>query len=52
VKRKRKIEDIPVIKPEVTEHTINRYYCQNCKKTVEPIITDAMPNAQIGLKFL
>lgn len=51
-KRKRIIEDISVTRPEVTEHTINRYYCKNCRKTVEPIITEALPNAQIGLKFL
>lgn len=47
--RKRYIEDIPVdIVPEVTEHTIYRYYCPKCKKIVEPVVPDAMPNATIG----
>ena len=51
-KRKRYIEDIPNIKPEVTEHTINRYFCPRCKKNVEPKVTCALPRAQFGLRFL
>jgi transposase len=48
-KRKRVIEDIPEnITPEVTEHTIHRDYCPKCKKIVEPVVPDAMPNASIG----
>jgi transposase len=48
-KRTRVIEDIPEnITPEVTEHTIHRDYCPKCRKTVEPIVPDAMPNASIG----
>jgi transposase len=47
--RTRLIEDIPVdIKPEVTEHTIHRDYCPNCKKRVEPTVPDAMPGATLG----
>ena len=47
--RKRIIEDIPKnITPEVTEHTIHRDYCPKCKKIVEPVVPDAMPNASIG----
>jgi transposase len=47
--RKRISEDIPKdITPEVTEHTIHRDYCPKCKKIVEPIVPDAMPNASIG----
>jgi len=47
--RPRIIEDIPKdITPEVTEHTIHRDYCPKCKKIVEPIVPDAMPNASIG----
>jgi transposase len=47
--RTRLIEDIPKdIKPEVTEHTIHRDYCPQCRKNVEPVVPDAMPNAQIG----
>jgi transposase len=48
-KRTRIIEDIPEnITPEVTEHTIHRDYCPKCKKIVEPVVPDAMPNASIG----
>ncbi len=47
--RTRIIEDIPeVIEPAVTEHTIHRDYCPNCKKHVEPIVPDAMPKATLG----
>jgi transposase len=47
--RKRIIEDIPQqITPVVTEHTIHRDYCPGCKKHVEPVVPDAMPNATLG----
>jgi transposase len=47
--RKRIIEDIPEqITPVVTEHTIHRDYCPGCKKHVEPVVPDAMPNATLG----
>ena len=47
--RTRIIEDIPeVIEPVVTEHTIHRDYCPKCKKHVEPIVPDAMPQAMLG----
>jgi hypothetical protein len=32
----------------VTEHTIHRDYCPHCKKHVEPVVSDAMPNATLG----
>ena len=32
----------------VTEHTIHRDYCPACKKHVEPVVTDALPNANVG----
>jgi len=48
-KRTRIIEDIPEeIQPKVTEHTLWRDYCPNCKKHIEPVVTDAMPNAALG----
>ncbi len=48
-KRTRIIEDIPSqITPVVTEHTIHRDYCPACKKHVEPVVPDAMPNATLG----
>lgn len=47
--RTRIIEDIPQnIEPVVTEHTIHRDYCPNCKKHVEPVVPDAMPKAALG----
>jgi transposase len=47
--RTRIIEDIPQeITPVVTEHTIHRDYCPACKKHVEPVVADAMPNATLG----
>lgn len=47
--RTRIIEDIPKeITPVVTEHTIHRDYCPACKKHVEPVVPDAMPNATLG----
>ena len=47
--RTRVIEDIPKqITPVVTEHTIHRDYCPSCKKHVEPVVPDAMPNAALG----
>jgi len=47
--RTRIIEDIPkAIDPVVTEHTIHRDYCPNCKKHVEPVVPDAMPGATLG----
>ncbi len=47
--RKRIIEDIPQeITPIITEHTIHRDYCPACKKHVEPVVADAMPNATLG----
>jgi transposase len=51
--RTRIIEDLPeVIKPVVTEHTIHRDYCPQCKKDVEPVVPDAMPKATLGHRFM
>jgi len=47
--RTRVVEDIPhQITPVVTEHTVHRDYCPSCKKHVEPVVPDAMPNATLG----
>jgi hypothetical protein len=47
--RQRIVEDIPQeITPVVTEHTVHRDYCPSCKRHVEPIVPDAMPNATLG----
>jgi len=51
-RRTRTIEDIPEVKPEVTEHTICGSYCRRCKKIVEPVVTDALPGSKIGVYLL
>jgi len=50
--RKRIIENIPVINPEIMEYNINRYYCNNCRKLVEPHINAALPGAQLSLRTM
>lgn len=51
--RTRYIEDIPhTLESEVTEHTIHRDWCPRCKKKVEPVVTEAMPNATLGNRTL
>ena len=51
--RTRIIEDIPAdITPVVTEHTIPRYWCPQCRDTVEPVVPDALPGATIGLRVV
>jgi transposase len=51
--RTRYIEDIPEdLKAEVTEHTIHRDWCPKCKKGVEPVVTDALPNCTLGNRVL
>ncbi len=50
--RTRLIEDIPDIQPEVTEHTIHRDWCPNCKKQVEPTVPDALPGSALGNRVL
>jgi len=46
--RTRYTEDIPHIRPEVTEHTIHRDWCPECQKQVEPRIPDALPGSTLG----
>jgi transposase len=50
--RTRYTEDIPEIKPEVTEHTIHRDWCPKCRKKVEPPVPDALPGATLGNRVL
>jgi len=45
-------EDIPPIEPEVTQHTVHGYWCSKCKKIVYPKVTDALPNAMLGLRLV
>ena len=51
-RRIRYTEEIVPLPTEVTEHTIHRYWCVQCKKVVEPKVTAALPKSTIGLKTL
>ena len=47
--RERVIEDIPEdVRVEAVKHVIHRDWCPNCRKAVEPIVTDALPKSSIG----
>jgi len=50
--RLRYTEDIPEVQPEMTEHTIHRDWCPNCRKKVEPPVTDALPGSTLGNRVL
>ena len=51
--RTRYVEDIPNdIQPVVTEHTIHRDWCPHCKKSVEPVVPDALPGSTLGNRVL
>ncbi|MFQ5464179.1 MAG: IS66 family transposase [Phycisphaerae bacterium] len=51
--RTRLIEDLPEdLHSVVTEHTIDRDYCPACKKHVEPVVPDALPNATFGHRII
>jgi transposase len=50
--RTRLTEDIPATEPEVTEHTIHRDWCPQCKKKVEPAVPDALPGSALGNRVL
>jgi len=49
---KRYTTDIPPVEPEVTEHTVHGYWCSHCNKIVFPKVTDALPNAMIGIRLV
>lgn len=51
--RTRYTEDIPEnLQPVITEHIIHRDWCPQCRKHVEPVITDALPGSTLGLHVL
>ncbi len=51
--RVRLVEDLPKeATSEVTKHEIYRGWCPKCQKKVEPVVTDALPNSQIGLRLI
>ena len=47
--RDRYIEDVPVaVRVETVRHIIHRDWCPACRKVVEPVITEALPQSSIG----
>ena len=44
--RERVTEDVEQPRTKNTKHIIHRYFCKHCNKIVEPIVTDALPNAR------
>jgi len=51
--RSRYIEDLPDnVRIETVRHIIHRDFCPNCRKAVEPVITEALPNSSIGNSVL
>lgn len=50
-KHTRIVEDIPPVRPTVTEHVVYEYECAPCGATVSAPVTDALPRATIGLRL-
>src|SRR5688572_30341271 len=51
--RKRYVEDIPDdLHPVMTEHTLHRDWCPQCRKLVEPKVPEALSGAQLGNRTL
>jgi transposase len=48
----RLIEDIPLVTPLVTAHTLHGYWCSHCKTIVAAKITAALPRSSLGLRFV
>ncbi|WP_051564625.1 IS66 family transposase zinc-finger binding domain-containing protein [Desulfovermiculus halophilus] len=48
----RYIEDIPPLEPEVTKHTIYKHWCPNCRDFVTAPMTEAMGNANLGIRLV
>ena len=47
--RQRMVEDIPEsVRVETVKHIIHRDWCPNCRKVVEPLVTEALPKASVG----
>lgn len=50
--RKRFTEDLPKVKPRITKHIIQIFYCTNCHKPVEAPVEEALPKSTIGIHLL
>ena len=45
------VEDIPPVRPTVTQHVIYEYHCTPCGTKVEAPMTEALPRATLGLRL-
>jgi len=45
------IEDIPEVRPMVTQHIIYEYRCRPCGRKVSATLTEALPRAAMGLRL-
>jgi len=45
------VEDIPPVRPTVTENVIHSYECPHCHHRVEAPMPDALPKATLGLRL-
>ena len=50
--RKRIIEDIPMIEPEVIKYRLDRLYCKRCHRVYEPGIPEAFPGSTLSLRVM
>ncbi|MCA1811389.1 MAG: IS66 family transposase [Thermoplasmatota archaeon] len=51
-KRIRTVEDITVAQATATQFTLERRYCRDCQKLVEPVVATALKGARIGLRAM
>ena len=50
---RRIIEDLPAVTTALAhEHIIEGYWCPRCREIVTPTVTDALPNATLGLRVV
>ena len=45
-------EEIPPVKPIVTEHTAERGWCKNCRKMVTAKVDAALPKCTLGIRMV
>jgi transposase len=50
--RTRLVEDLPEPHIEVTEYTVERRYCRDCRRLVESPVPGVLPGAQLGLRAM
>lgn len=50
--RTRVVEDLPAPRTEVTEYTLERRYCRDCRRLGESEAPGVLPHAQLGLRLM